>query len=181
MLIGRKSCEFQGFRKETARLRDTAMTAAALILLLLPSIVMAEENYCSLLSVSDVAAVLGASVSQSGDRVASGPPRLLAQNCKYETKEVHRKYLDMTVTVTPTAEDAAKVFKVEPSIFGSTLGPQPVSGLGDEAILFTKSSSLGVRKKNVCLHFRLTGYGLSDDTTAKLLKVVATKALSRVR
>src|SRR5260370_38004548 len=180
MLIGRKSCEFQGFRKETARLRDTAMTAAALILLLLPSVVIAEENYCSLLSVSDVAAVLGASVSQSGDRVASGPPRLLAQNCKYETKEVHRKYLDMTVTVTPTPEDARNVFKVEPRIFGSTLGPQPVSGLVDEAILFTKSSSLRVRKKNVCLHFRVTGYRLSHHTTAKLFKSLPAQALSRV-
>src|SRR5260370_37228892 len=100
MLIGRKSCEFQGFRNETARLRDTSMTAAALVLLLLPSIVMAGENYCSLLSVSEVAAGLGASVSQSCDRGARGPPRLLAQNCTYEPMEVHLKYLDVTSTVT---------------------------------------------------------------------------------
>lgn len=180
MPIRRKWCAFQAFGKETARSRNNAMTAAALILLFLPSVVIAEENYCSLLSVSDAAAVLGAPVSQSGDRVASGPPRLLGQNCKYETKEVHRKYLRMDVTSSPTAEDAAKVFKAESSIFGTTLGPQPVSGLGDEAILYTKPGSLAVRKKNVCLHFNLMGYGLNDDTTAKLLKLIATKALSRI-
>jgi hypothetical protein len=165
---------------KTRRGCDWAMMAAASILLLLPCRGTAEENYCSLLSVSDVAAVLGEPVSQSGDRVASGPPQLLAQNCKYETRHVPGKYLRMDVTVTPTAADAAKVFKAESSIFGSSLGPQPVSGLGDEAILFTKSGSLGVRKKNVCLHFNLMGNGLSDDSTAKMLKLFATKALSRV-
>ena len=180
MAIRRKWSIFQGFRKETARLRDNATTAAALILLLLPSVARAEGNYCSLLPVSDVAAVLGAPVTQSGDHAPSGTPKLLAQNCKYETKEVHRKYLRMDVTTTPTADDAAKVFTAGSSLFGSTLGPQPVSGLGDEALLFTKSGSLYVRKKNVCLHFNLSSYGLSDDTKAKLLKLVAIKALSRL-
>ena len=178
MPIRRNWSAYQAFGKETARLRNNVITAAALILLLLSSVVMAEENYCSLLPVSDVAAALGAPVSQSGDRVPSGTPQLLAQNCKYETKEVHRKYLDMNVTVTPTAEDAGKVFKAASSIFGSTLGPQPFAGLGDEAVLYTKPGSLYVRKKNVCLHFNLSGYGLSDDTKAKLLKLITTKALT---
>jgi hypothetical protein len=142
----------------------------------------AQANYCSLLSTQEVAAVLGAPVVLSGDGSAKALPgtQVRSQDCKYETKETHKKYMDMTVEETPSPALAATLFKSESQIFGSNLGPQPISGLGDEALLYPASGSLYMRKKNLCLHFRLSGYALSTETRVAVVKKLAARAISQI-
>jgi len=156
-------------------------TMTAMTLLLAASLVKAEENYC--LSPAEMAAVVGTRASQSGDRVPGGPAQLRTQNCSYKTTEPPDKSLnmivDMTVQKAETAAAASSIFKGEASSFGSMMGPShPVSGLGDEALLY--GLAIYVRQKNWLLSFSILDVHMSDEAKGKLLKLLAAKALSRL-
>src|SRR5260370_2216017 len=88
----------------------------------------AQANYCSLLSTQEVAAVLEAPVVLSGDGSAKALPgtQVRSQDCKYETKETHKKYMHMTVDETPSPPPPPTLSTSQCPIFTSKLTPPPI-------------------------------------------------------
>jgi hypothetical protein len=149
----------------------------------------AQPPLCSVLPQEDVIRVVGSPVKLTESAIETsktGAGTIRTQMCSYDPPAgIGTGPATVRVTVSQAASPsaAAQIFMVR----SQTLRPmiavdaEPLSGVGDEAVVFPKSGTISMRKLNVLVDVSVTLRDLNREREITLGKELATAAAGRIR
>jgi hypothetical protein len=164
----------------------TLSFAVMLAWIALPASAQTNSTLCALLPAADVSAVVGTPVKLSAGAVETNKTAggtLRSQRCTYDPpKGIGTGPTTVRITITEASAPAiaGQWFKMEASLAPSG-PPQPLSGIGDEAVAFPKSGSVNMRKKSVMLDISVGRRDLDLQKEIEESKQLAQKAATRIQ
>ena len=149
----------------------------------------AQSPLCSVLPQDDVIRVLSSPVKLTESAIETsktGAGTIRTQVCSYEAPPgigIGPATVRVTVSQVASPSAAAQIFMVK----SQTLRPmiavdtEPLSGVGDEAVVFPKSGTISMRKLNLLVDVSVTLRDLNRDREITLGKELATTVAGRIR
>jgi hypothetical protein len=163
--------------------------AGWIILSCLAAPARAQPPLCSVLPQDDVIRVLSSPVKLTESAIETsktGAGTIRTQRCNYDSPAgtgIGPATVRVTVSQAASPSAAAEIFMVR----SQTLRPmiavdaEPLSGVGDEAVVFQKSGTISMRKSNVLLDVSVTLRDLNREREITLGKELVTTAAGRIR
>ena len=149
----------------------------------------AQLPLCSVLPQDDVIRVFGSPVKLTESTIETsktGAGTIRTQTCSYDAPAgsgIGPATARVTVSQAASPSAAAQIFMVK----SQTLRPmiavdaEPLSGVGDEAVVFPKSGTISMRKLNVLVDVSVTLRDLNREREITLGEELATTAAGRIR
>jgi hypothetical protein len=149
----------------------------------------AQPPPCSVLPQDDVIRVLSSPVKLTEGAIETsktGAGTIRTQMCRYDSPAgtgIEPTTVRVTVSQAASPSAASQIFMVRSQALRPMIAvdAEPLSGVGDEAVVFPKSGTISMRKLNVLVDVSVTLHDLNRDREIALGKELATTAAGRIR
>ena len=159
-----------------------SLLAGLAALAVMPAVLRGQTNFCTLVAPADAATELHATTAAlTGDTATTstaGSP-IKFKSCDFATPGAIPNTLRLGFRITPSADVAHQGFQMENQTFGQG-SHSPVSGVGDEAMLYPDGELLIFRKHAVYVVVQGGGDQLKFKDTSDRLRAFATKLAAKL-